>query len=127
MEPTLDQVRAELAEIYEELLSLPADDYEKRAELRERQNELRQLSHQLIEGEALYNEESLRAAYNRLHDVRDRLLEKHLSAGSATSVGDAGVDGAFTSAINKAIDEGLGIDEVEARLQEIIGQMRSSG
>ena len=50
MEPTLDEVRSELAEIYEELLTLPADDFKRRAELKERQNELRQLSRDLIEG-----------------------------------------------------------------------------
>lgn len=127
MEQTLDEVRSELAEIYEELLTLPADDFNRRAELKERQNELRQLSRDLIEGEALYSKDSLRSAYERLHSVRDRLLEQRLSSGSSTSVGDAGIDGAFTIAINKAIDEGLGLDEVEARLQEIIQQMRSSG
>jgi len=125
MEPTLDQVRQELTDIYEELLGLPVDAFDRRAELKERQNELRQLSHQLIEGQALHDRESLKAAYLRLQEVRDRLLEHHLSY-SSTSIGDAGIEGAFTEMVNKAMDQGLGIDEIEARLKEILTQMRSS-
>lgn len=126
MEPTLDQVRQELTDIHEELLSLPADDFERRVELKDRQNELRQLSHRLVEGQPLYDAEALRAAFNRLAALRDHLLEKRLSESAATSVGDAGIESDFTSVVNKAIESGLGIDEVEARLKEIIEQMRSS-
>lgn len=125
MEPTLDNVRRELASIHEELLGLPTDDFAARSALRERQNELRQLSHEMIDGEPLHDRETLKAAYKRLQEVRDRLLDLHL-AHSSTSVGDAGIDGAFTDVINKAIDAGMGIEDVEARLREIIRQMRSS-
>ncbi len=126
MEPTLEEVRKELTEIHEELLSLPADAYERRVELKERQNELRQLSHRLLEGQPLHDAEALRAAFKRLEGVRDRLLEKRISTGAATSVGDAGIESDFTALVNSAIDAGLGLDEVEARLREILEQMRSS-
>ena len=126
MEQNLEQVRRELTDIHEELLALPPDDFARRSELKERQNELRQLSHQLLEGEPLHSAEALRAAFNRLQEVRDRLLEKRVSAGAATSIGDAGIDADFTSLLNKAIEAGIGIDEVEARMKEIIEQMRSS-
>ena len=43
MEPTFDQVRQELTEIPEELLGLSADAFERRVELKDRQNELRRL------------------------------------------------------------------------------------
>ena len=126
MEPTLDQVRKELTDIHEELLSLPSDAYDRRVELKERQNELRQLSHKLVEGQPLHDAEVLRAAFKRLEEVRDRLLEKRISTGATTSVGDAGIESEFTALVNSAIDSGLGLDEVEARLEEIIQQMRSS-
>ncbi len=125
-QPSLDQVRAELAEIHEELLRLPADDYARRSRLRERQQELRQLSSELIKGMPLHDREVLEAAFERLREVRDRLLEQHLSYAS-TSVGDAGVESEFTAAINKAMDAGLGVDEIEARLKEILEQLKSSG
>lgn len=125
MEPTLDTVRRELADIHDELLSLPTDDFARRSALRERQNELRRLSHEMIDGEPLHDREVLKAAYKRLQEVRDRMLDLHLTH-SSTSVGDAGIDGAFTDVINKAIDAGIGIEDVEARLREIIRQMRSS-
>ena len=126
MEPTLDQVRQELADIYEQLLATAPDDYEQRAKLKDRQNELRQLSRRLIEGQPLHSRADLLAAYERLHHVRDHLLDLHLSQASS-SVGDAGIDAVFTDAINKAMDAGHGLDEVEARLREIIEQMRTSG
>ncbi len=126
MEPNLEQVRRELTDIHEELLALPTDDFARRSELKERQNELRQLSHKLLEGEPLHNAETLRAAFNRLQEVRDRLLEKRLSTGVATSIGDAGIDADFTSVVNKAIEAGIGIDEIEARMKEILEQLRSS-
>ena len=45
----------------------------------------------------------------------------------STSIGDAGIEGEFVNAVNKAIDHGLGIDEIEKRLAEIIDQMKSAG
>ncbi|HUG31890.1 MAG TPA: hypothetical protein VMM14_03265 [Acidimicrobiia bacterium] len=125
MESSLDSVRRELADIHDQLMALPRDAFDRRSALKERRNELRQLSHQLIEGEPLHDRAALEAAYERLHEVRDRLLDLHLTHAS-TSVGDAGIDGAFTDAVNRAIDAGIGIDEVEARLREIIDQMRSA-
>ena len=125
MEQNLDQVRQELADIHDELLAIPHDDFSRRAELKDRQNELRQLSAKLVEGKPLHDADVLKAAYKRLHKVRDHLLEKHMLFVS-TSVGDAGIDGEITTTINKAMDAGMGLDEVEARLKEIIGQMRSS-
>lgn len=124
MEPTLDQVRKELADIHDELLALPIDDYSRRSELKERQNELRQMSHKLLQGRPLHAAEVLRAEFKRLQEVRDRLLEKRISSGATTSIGDAGIESDFTALVNKAIDAGIGIDEIESRLREILEQMR---
>lgn len=94
--------------------------------MRSRQSELRQLSHQLIEGEPLYDIDALRSAYQRLEEVRDLLLDSHMSEGSSTSVGDTGIDSDLTTALNNALDAGMSIDE-EARLEEILNQMHSTG
>ena len=107
-------------------MTLPADAFDRRSQLKDRQNELRQLSAQLIEGEALHDAATLKAAYERLAAVRDHLLDQKLSPQS-TSIGDAGIEGEFVNAVNKAIDHGLGIDEIEKRLAEIIDQMKSAG
>lgn len=119
MEPTLDQVRQELADIHDQLLEAPEDAFDQRAILKDRQNELRQLSARLVEGEPLHDAGVLRAAYTRLQSVRDRLVELHVS--------HSGIEGSFTTVVNKAIDAGMGLDEVEARLQEILRQMKSTG
>lgn len=123
MEPTLDQVRQELADIHDELLALPKDDFGRRSELKDRQNELRQLSHQLVDGQSMHDAAALKAAYHRLAEVRDHLHDERISG---SSVGSDAVWGELATGINRAIDAGNGVDEVEARLQEILTQLRNS-
>jgi uncharacterized protein YhaN len=125
MEPTLDQVREELAAIHDELLSLPATDFSRRSALKERQQELRKLSHELAEGLPMHEKAILVAEFRRLHQVRDRLLDERLSV-SGESAGDAGIDNLFINAVNRAIDSGAGLDEVERRISKIIVQMKSA-
>ncbi|REK17495.1 MAG: hypothetical protein DWQ40_09255 [Actinobacteria bacterium] len=125
MELTLDQVREELATIHDQLLALPVDDYAARADLKERQQELRQLSAKLAEGLPLHDRDALLAAFNRLHEVRDRMIAERLSV-SGEGAGDAGIDNVFISAINKAIDSGLGLEDVEKRMEQILRQLKSS-
>ena len=123
MEPTLDQVREELADIHDELLALPTDAFDRRSRLKDRQNELRQLSHKMVDGQQLHDAAHLKAAYDRLHSLRDRLIEERIGA---ASTGDSAVWGEISMSINKAIDAGIGTDEIEERLKEILGQLRSS-
>ena len=123
MEPTLDQVRQELADIHDQLLALPTEAFDERSRLKDRQNELRQLSHQLVDGQAMHDAAALKAAYNRLAQVRDNLHDERLSS---SSLGDNAVWGELAMGINNAIDAGNGVDEVEARLKEILAQLRSS-
>ena len=125
MEPTLDQVRHELASIHDELLELPAYDFARRSAVKERQNELRQKSRELAEGLPLHDAEALKKAFKRLEKVRDRLLDERLNV-AGEGMGDAGIDNVFIGAVNRAIESGLGIDEVEARLAEILRQLKSS-
>ncbi|CAN5863128.1 hypothetical protein BH23ACT4_BH23ACT4_10290 [soil metagenome] len=125
MEPTLDQVREELASIHDQLLELPADDFGGRSALKERQQELRQLSHRLADGLPMHSKEILVAEFKRLHQVRDRLLDERLSV-TGEGVGDAGIDNIFINAVNSAIGAGAGLDEVEKRIHKIILQMKSA-
>ena len=125
MELNLDQVRQELADIHEELYALPQDDFSRRVELKDRQHALRQMSAKLVGDQPMHDAASLNAAHERLHKVRDKLLEKHLQLVSASG-GDAGIDGVFTTTINSAMGRGMELDEIEEKLKEIIGQIRSS-
>ena len=125
MDMTLDQVRQELADIHDELLALPHDAFDRRSQLHDRQNELRQLSSQLVEGEPLHDAAVLKAAYQRLHDARDRVLNQRMQYVS-TEAGDAGIAGEITTMINKAMEAGMGLDDIEARMKEIITQLKSS-
>jgi hypothetical protein len=125
MEPTLDQVREELAAIHVELLELPADDFGRRSALEDRQQELRQLSHEMAQGLPMHNKEILVAEFKRLHQDRDRLLDERLSV-TSEGVGDAGIDNMFINAVNSAIEGGAGLDEVERRINRLIVQMKSA-
>jgi len=125
MEPTLDEVREELAAIHDQLLALPVDDFGGRSALKERQQELRQLSHEMAQGLPMHNKEILVAEFKRLHHVRDRLLAERLSV-TGEGVGDAGIDNMFITAVNRAIEAGTGLDEVEKRINKILVQMKSA-
>ncbi len=125
MEPTLDEVRDELGAIHDELLDLPADDFDRRSLLKDRQNHLRQKSHELAEGMPLHDKEALTAAFDRLAKERDRLLDTRLSVVGEGS-GDAGIDNVFIGMVNKAIESGVGIDDIEKRLAEILRQMKNA-
>jgi hypothetical protein len=125
MEPTLDQVRDELASIHEELLDLPTDAFGRRTELRDRQNELRQLSHSMAQGLPLHDKEALIAAFDRLAKERDRLLATRLST-VGEGGGDAGIENIFIGAVNAAIEAGVGVDDIEKRLAEIVRQLKNA-
>ncbi|MEA1902282.1 MAG: hypothetical protein U9N56_02020 [Actinomycetota bacterium] len=123
MEPTLDQVRQELADIHTQLLELPTEAFAQRSELRTRQHELRQTSHRLLKKQARHDAETLETAFTRLSFVRDHLVDKRLASASN---GDPDIDAVFTDAVNKAIDAGVGTDQIVTRLEEIVAKLRSS-
>lgn len=121
--PSLDEVRAELAAIHEELLTLPTDDYSRRVELQDRRNELRALSHDLTRQLPESARNALTAEFQRLAKERDRILNQLLSP-TGESVGDTGVSEKMTRAINAAIESGLGLDEIERQIKHILDRLR---
>ncbi|HSJ36310.1 MAG TPA: hypothetical protein VLB85_14780 [Acidimicrobiia bacterium] len=121
--PSLDEVRAELAAIHEELLTLPTDNYSRRVELQDRRNELRALSHDLTRQLPESARNALTAEFQRLAKERDRILNQLLSP-TGESVGDTGVPEQMTRAINAAIESGLGLDEVEREIRRILDRLR---
>ena len=125
MEPTLDQVREELASIHEELLVLPADAFDRRAQLKSRQNELRQLSHELADGATVSDPAVLKAAFARLQQLRDQVVASYVTP-QATAVGFGGAETDFTNDVNRAIDAGEGLDEIEARLESALKAIRAA-
>lgn len=123
MEKTLDEVRLELAGIHEQLLTLPPDAFAARVELRERQNELRALSHELVAAKEVHDAAALRAAYVRLQEVRDSLVQAR--RGVAVSSAGAARD-AIANSVMAAIDAGMGKTAIESLLEEILEKLRSS-
>jgi hypothetical protein len=124
-EPSLRQVREELASIHEELATLPAEALDRRAELKSRQHDLRGLSAKLLDEYDSSSVEDLRAAFDRLQRLRDAVVASHVKPQS-TAVGFAGVDTDFNTIVNQAIDDGADRAELENQLEEILQKLRSS-
>lgn len=120
--PSLDEVRAELAAIHEELLALPSDAFERRVELQNRRNELRALSHDLTRHLPDSARTALTAEFERLAKERDRILDRHVAP--SESIGDAGVSMQMAQAINAAIDSGYDLEEVERQIRQILDRLR---
>ncbi len=119
---TLDEIRRELAAIHEELLTLPADDFARRADLQDRRNALRALSRDLTRLLPDDARTTLEASFDRLARERDRILDRHVAA--SESIGDAGVSMQMAQAINDAIDAGFELDEVERQIKVILDRLR---
>ena len=122
--PSLDEVRSELAAIHEELLKTPGNDFSRRVELQDRRNALRALSSELAGDLPPDVRESLLAAFDRLSRTRDDILNQRISPASE-SVGDAGISPLISAAINAAIERGLGLDEVEEQIRQVVEQLRA--
>ncbi len=124
-QPTLRQVREELAAIHDELLALPVDDFDRRAQIQSRQHELRALSAELVSQYETEDAETLKEAFDRLQKLRDAVVASHLSP-QATAVGFGGVETDFNTIVNEAIDKGADRAEIESQLEDILRRLRSS-
>jgi hypothetical protein len=122
----LKEVREELASIHEELLVSPGISYDRRAELKTRQHDLRALSARLVAEYETDHREALVDEFDRLHRLRDAVIALHVSP-QATAVGFGGVDADFNDVVNKAIDAGADRAEIERKLEEVLRRLRSSG
>lgn len=120
---SLDEIRAELAAIHDELLALPPSDYSRRVELADRRNQLRARSRELAEALDSPARETLIAEFERLSRLRDWILDQRLSPASE-SIGDAGISSLVSEAINTAIEKGLGLDEVESQIRTVLDRLR---
>lgn len=120
---SLDEIRTELAAIHDELLTLAGDDFGRRVELHDRRNHLRALSGKLADQLPGPTREVLVAAFERLNRARDAILDQRMAPGSE-SVGDAGIPQRVTDAINAAIDEGMGLDEIEGQIRVVLDSLR---
>lgn len=122
---TLKEVREELASIHDELLVLPGDAYDRRAELKNRQHELRAVSARLVSEYQSDQREALSEEFERLHRLRDSVIALHVTP-QATAVGFAGVDTDFNTLVNQAIDAGADRADIERKLEEVLRRLRST-
>jgi hypothetical protein len=122
-------LRRELSEIQRQLYELPADAFQKRVELRDRQTELRALAGPLRMRTVSTDE--LLASLAGLERRRDALFGDHLDmahTGGATGAGGggggAGIDLEQVMKINEAIDRSSGRDALEKKIQELKAEIR---
>ncbi len=119
---SLDEVRAELAAIHEELVDLPAEDFARRVALQDRRHHLRALSHELTSELPEGARHALVAEFDRLSRTRDRILQ-HRLIHHPESVGDAGLSSIFTDAVNSAIEHGMGLEDIEKQIRSVLERL----
>ncbi|MDH3260998.1 MAG: hypothetical protein OEM81_00890 [Acidimicrobiia bacterium] len=126
---SLEELRKELSDIQKQLYELPADAFQERVTLHDRQVELRALAGPLHM--RTVSTDDLLARLTDLERHRDALLGDHLDmahTGGATGAGGggggAGIDLQNVMKINEAIDRSSGRAALEKKIQEIRVEIR---
>ena len=128
---SLDDLLAELAEVQERLLELPADAFEERVELRERRDDLQAEAGRFAHDwdrdrpteDLLAELEALRA---RLGQLDSRRMNVAAQQGGGTQAGGGG-DGWGAVQLNLAVDAASGVGEVHARIGRIKAVLADRG
>jgi hypothetical protein len=119
LEPTLDEAVAELLALRADLFSLPAEAFERRLELQTRLTEVRAVVAEL-RTQTPTEHTALRNHLNRLETEIGRRKHNrisHLAAGQ-TGMG-GGLDPEFVHALNREIDKGQGVADLQAEIARI--------
>lgn len=130
--PTLEEILARLNEVRESIATTPRTEFVRRADLRDEQLRLRELAseYRLIHGdgrpvaELRAELESLRA---RAREVRGRRINPGVMAGGSHGGDLSGIE---MVRLNRAVEEGGGLPELEHRiltLERQIEERKGSG
>ncbi|MDH3729923.1 MAG: hypothetical protein OES13_02185 [Acidimicrobiia bacterium] len=118
----LDEVLVELSDVAAKLSDLPVDALEERFHLRQRQEELRAISRQLLSEKGdLLSADELQVQLGRLEEERDRYLsETRLShsAGAQTGQG-GGIDPKVVHDMHRSMDKAFDLDGVNAEIDRL--------
>ena len=112
----IDAILQELAEISERLDALPEGARDERAELQRRRDQLHTAARDLQPEDPA----EMRAELRRLETLWESIRKDHIDV--VKQAGDVGSGGAFgftadAMAINRAIDENAGKEEIESRIK----------
>lgn len=123
-DPSLDEVRVELAEIGKLLDELPGDVLAKRVTLRQRQTELRALAAELYDSSRPV--EQIRKELRDQRRMRDDVFDRHLSIGSiggGGGPGGGGIDVQHVNEVNRTIDEAWNRVKIDRRIQQLEAEL----
>ncbi len=113
----VDTIRRELAAIEQQLAALPAEDFGRRLDLRERRAELRAEARRA--GLAARPTDQLEDDLRTLRERHEQLVARRVSAGQVGGGGGPGGGGFEPTVLvnlNAEIDEASGVHEVEQRI-----------
>lgn len=130
MRGDIDSILRQLHEVGSELDGVGPDEVSRRVELRARQDELRARA-KAIRDSVPDNPHELRRLLEGLHAQRKAILAMHVDLVRQAGGGEGRVSGNNADAmkLNRAIDEGAGLAEIEAkilRLEERLAAMDGS-
>lgn len=127
MDGDLDEVRTELAAIADELIGLPAEAFARRADLHDRQHELRAEAARLGAHDPTWLRAREAVLLRRIAELDERRLRVSSVGGGAGGAGGAAIDPYEFIMLNQAITEGLGIPELQAELARVRARLAASG
>jgi hypothetical protein len=117
----LDVILAELSDVAAKLSDLPDDAFAERFELRQRQEELRAASREMLaESGDILSADEARMQLKRLEAERDQYLGTRLShsAGAQTGQG-GGIDPKYVHDMHRRMDAAFDLDSVNAEIDRL--------
>ncbi len=118
----LSDVVVELADVRAALAAAPEDDFETRADLRARQDDLRAEAARLRAAQPIdsLDEAELRGRLERLERQRDRHLSAHIGHSAAAQTGEGGgIDPKYVHDLHRQMDEAAGLAEIEDEIRRL--------
>ncbi len=123
----LDEVLRELGDIQDRLNELPHDAFAERAELRERQEELRSAARRASDDMSDPDTvEGIAQQIRHLEHRRDQVLGNRLSPSAAAQTGmGGGIDPEYVHQMNRQLAEAADLEGIEAELSRLRARLRS--
>ena len=113
---TQDDILSELAELADELITLPPNAFDRRAAINARQTELRQQA-ATLENRTRRSRDEIATELHRLEDLQGRLIADHHITDQARGGSD----------INAGIDGARGREELEKRIRALMEELQTAG
>ena len=120
MEQRLDEIRTELAAIQDELLRLPGDEFDRRQQLRARQEQLREEVRRTATAGDLLSADQIKRRIEELEAQLEAHLDNRIPFSAAAQTGfGGGIDPGVLHAMHRRMDEIGGVEAIREQLRQL--------